>query len=295
MSDEELVRRYLLGDLPGDEMEALEQRLLRDDDLFELAEALEADVLEDYARGELAPAQQARVTRYLSGSPEGRLRLAVVRGLAALPATRTAPEEGRLLSFPKLAADLNRPRVRAAAIAAMLALAAGGGWLATRIQTPPARLANRLPATPLESPSARPEPNPSPPPDRSAASTPPPAPVAAPAPSPVVFVATLALSSLRGEDQVPSFDIPSRADTVELRLILPKGDEGYPSYRVVLSDAAGREVTKGEGLHASRSGRMALRVDAGRLPAGRYSLTVQGVTPEGAEDLGFPEFEVREP
>jgi hypothetical protein len=302
MNDDELLRQYLLGNLPGDEMAALERRLLAEDDLFELAEALEAEVLEDYAHGVLTPAQRACVARFLAASTEGRLRLAVIRGLAEIadrPAAGTspAPPAGKLLAFPRPRVDLERPRVRAAAIAAMLVISVGAVWLATRVPAPPgSKVANRVPATPLESPLPEPGPPPPPPPDRLAEQ--PERPAAAS--SPAVFVATIALSNLRGEEEVPSFHIPARTGIVELRLTLPAGDDGYPSYRIVLNDATGGEVARRDGLNpanpANATGdgaRLALRVDAGRLAAGRYSLEIQGVTSEGTtEDLAFPEFEV---
>lgn len=286
MSDDELIRSYLLGDLPGDGQEALENRLLSEDDLFELAEAVEAEVLEDYARGELAPGQQARVARYLAASPEGRLRLAVLRGLAAMK------PEGRLILFPRLNPE-ERPQVRAAAIAAMLVMGAGAFLLTQwRPELPVNRAHNRFP---VESPVLIPS-QPTPPPqERVATATPTPTPTPTTRP-PVVFVATVALMSLRGAEEIQSFDIPARADVVELRLTLPEGDRSYPSYQVALTqDATGKEVTGNEGLQVKQSsGQLVLRVDASRFEQGRYSLTVQGVTPSGdVEDLAFPEFEVR--
>jgi hypothetical protein len=271
MSDDELVRRYLLGDLPGDEQEALVARLLAEDDLFELAEAMEAEVLDDYARGDLNPGQRKRVDRYLKASEEGRLRLAVVRGVAV------APEPvGRILPIRPVLPTADKLR----ALAAMLVIAVGALLLA------------RVTPTPIQ------EKHPG---DAGlvAENTPPPAPtpVPQPPPPPIVFVATIALSNLRGAAQIPSFDISSgRTDIFELRLTLPAGDEGYPSYQVVLNDAAEQEVATKKDLHADPSRQLALRMDADQLPAGRYSLTVQGVTPQGeVEDLAYPEFEVHEP
>jgi hypothetical protein len=101
---------------------------------------------------------------------------------------------------------------------------------------------------------------------------------------------------LRGEVEVPSFDIP-RKGPVELRLTLPPRDEGFVSYRIALTDAGGREVEKKEDVEADPgTHQVVLQVDAEQLPTGRYSLILQGLTPEGqAEDLAFPEFEVHEP
>ncbi len=266
MSDDDLLKRYLLGDLPGDEEEALERRLLAEDGLFELAEALEAEVLEEYARGGLTPAQNARLARFLRASPEGRVRLAVVRGLAQSPMSARNPAPVNVLPFARPVRTVPSRLQAAAAIAAMLLLALGAGWLAS-VQIPGPMIAKRAPTL---------------------------------APSPAVFLATIALSSLRGEEEVTAVLVPAGTDRVDLRLPLRDDDGGYPSYRVVLTDSRGAEVASREPLQATRHGKgqpaLVLSVDAARLPAGRYSLEIQGVLPTGErEDLAFPEFEVREP
>jgi hypothetical protein len=274
MSDDELVRRYLLGDLPGDEEEALETRLLFEDDLNELAEAVEAEILEDFSCGELTPAQRDRVARYLGVSEEGRLRLAVVRGVTAIPAP-----VGRVLPFRPVLPAADKLR----ALAAMLIMAVGAGIIAGIQVWPP-------------KPAEKTGPESSGPRIVQTTPTPTPAPVL-PQPTPLeTFAATIVLSSLRSAAAIPSYDIAATTDIVALNLVLPAGDEGYPSYRVVLNDDADQEVTKSEGLHVSRDRQLALKIAADQLPSCRYTLTVQGVTPEGeVEDLAFPEFEVQEP
>ena len=72
--DDELLRSYLLGELPEPEADRLEQRLLAEDDLFDLLEGLEAELLAAGSRGELAPAERERVFRRLAFSPQGRER-----------------------------------------------------------------------------------------------------------------------------------------------------------------------------------------------------------------------------
>lgn len=287
MSDDELVRRYLLGDLPGDEAEELERRLLSEDDLFELAEAVEADVLDDYARGELAPAQRQRVESYLAVSPEGRLRLAVIQDLAKVK------PEGRLILFPRLSPE-ERPQVRAAAIAAMFVIACSTVLLMqVQPKLPPPREAKHQ--IPIESPIPFPTQTPPPAPqDRVVTTTPTPT----PAPRPlVVFVANIPLLAQRSNDVVPSFDIPERTDVIELRFQLREGeDRGYPSYQVAMELVdTGEEVTENEGLRVKKSsGLLIVRVDASRFEEGRYSLTIQGVPSQGEPvNIELSEFEVR--
>jgi hypothetical protein len=258
MRDDELLRRYLLGALPEAEAAELEPRLLAEADLFDLAEAIESEILEDYARGELAPADHEHVARYLASSPSGRLRLAVVRGLAALSANLAQPTGGQILPFPRPAAKVLRPRDLAAVLAAMLVMTLAGilgVWL--RIEPP-----------------------------RSVAQT----------PAPVVFTAaTMILSSVRGNQDIPSVQVPTGTDVVELPLLLSQGDDTYPSYQIVLEDQVGEEVLSRADLHAEKS-RLILQVDAERLRTGRYTLEVAGLDREGAATpIDFKEFEVRKP
>ncbi len=283
MSDDELVRQYLLGDLPGDEMEKVERRLLSDDDLFELAEAVEADVLDDYDRGELNPDQRQRVESYLAVSPEARLRLAVVQGLA-----RTKPER-RILPFPRLNPE-ERPQVRVAAIAAMLLLGVGA-FLLSQFQYPVTQGAAKFPT---DSPILHPTQPPPVPRDRVAEVTPTPAP---PTPTPRrsdVYVLAISFLTQR-DDTVPSFVIPQQKDIVELRFQLREADLGYTSYQVSLIQSdTGREVTERKGLKAKKSDDLLIvKVDASQFEEGRYSLTVQGIPSKGEpEDIEYSEFEV---
>lgn len=82
--DEELLRRFLLGELGAEEAEAVERRMLEDDAFFEQAEAIERDVLADCARGGLTAAQKERVRCRLEASPEGQARLALAEDLTTL-------------------------------------------------------------------------------------------------------------------------------------------------------------------------------------------------------------------
>jgi len=127
-NDDELLRSYLLGELNGDEADALERRLLLEDDLFELSEAIEADLLAEYAQGGLAPAERERVQRRLASSPQGRERLLLARSLSRL--AEEAPKAEVLPFAPHAATPSRRPMPRWLALAAGLLVAAGLAWLA---------------------------------------------------------------------------------------------------------------------------------------------------------------------
>jgi hypothetical protein len=263
MSDDDLLKRYLLEDLPGAEAEALERRLLEDDDLFERAEAIEGEILEDYANGGLTTTERARVARYLSASPTGRLRLAVIRGLAAISAEEAA--NGRILVFPPRRPRLSTSELRAA-IAAMLVLATGSVWLGVHTSHPPVSEVAPGPVVPALR----------------------------------TFVQVLALSAARGGTAgVQEIRVPAGTDRMELRLLLGDSLADYRSFQVVLRDQMGAEAVDRKDLQPveTPNGKaLVVTVDLTRLPAGRYVAEVGGITTGGTvEGVGFPEFQVREP
>jgi hypothetical protein len=78
---ENLIRRYLLGDLPEAEQLALEQSFFADDEMFEQLWAAENQLLDSYARNLLAPAQRDLFEKNYLASPVHRERLAFARTL----------------------------------------------------------------------------------------------------------------------------------------------------------------------------------------------------------------------
>ena len=72
-ADEALIRNYLLGELTEDEADALEERLVVDDELYDALLIGEDDLIDSYARGELAPQEAERFEARFS-SPGWRCR-----------------------------------------------------------------------------------------------------------------------------------------------------------------------------------------------------------------------------
>ena len=80
--DTSKISRYLLGELPPEEMDALEARLLSESKLFDLAESVEDDVIDRYVRGELSREEARRFERRLLPSVRVQERVAFARALA---------------------------------------------------------------------------------------------------------------------------------------------------------------------------------------------------------------------
>ncbi|HUP43047.1 MAG TPA: hypothetical protein VM599_07545, partial [Thermoanaerobaculia bacterium] len=129
MSDQDTqqINRYLLGQLPRDEAERIEGRLLTEPGLFELAESVEDEVIDRYVRGELAADERRRFERRLLSSERIRERLQFARALAVHDARRAALP--RPIDAGAAVVPLFRPAAARLAWAATLVVALLGGWL----------------------------------------------------------------------------------------------------------------------------------------------------------------------
>jgi hypothetical protein len=270
-TDDELLRSYLLGELPEEEAERLEQRLLAEDDLFELSEAVEADLLAACDRGELTGEERERVLRRLAASPSGRERLALARALNTL-AGRTR----QVLPFRQRAAQ--RPAFRWAALAAGVLVAAGLSWFVLK----PSKGGESAPWIAHERPA------PAGPVQALATAT-----IPSTTPEPVKSVFQLALVSLRGSEATETLKV--RAGTLVELQISVEGMEDLKSFHLSVRNRKAETVWNGDVEPRTRQGARVLVIDlpADRLPAGRYEIQAQGLNPGRApEDLSPLDIEV---
>lgn len=293
MKDDEILRQYLLGRLSDEQAGAIEERLLKDGDLFELAEAMEGDLFAAAARGELSPADQARVRWYLARSPKGHARYEISRELVAI-SREQIPAEVRISQLA------SRTWVRAAVAAAGVAFVAVGLWLGTYAPRDPEDWAHRI-SPPVPSQPAQ---TPAPQEDQIAENTPAPVtpvpeerPAVQPAapPEPVVWTYLLALSQVRGpEAGIPVAKVPAGTQEVEIQLPL-NPDEPITLVAATLRNVSTEEVlqrvrrTAPKYVNGQRM--VVLTVPANELIPGTYEIEVLRLAPE--EDLlGRPTFEV---
>src|SRR5437588_10968059 len=86
--EEELMVRYLLGDLPEDAQVQIEQHFLSDDNFFELLSAAEDELRYDYALGHLSARERELFEKRFVQSPQDRAGVdfasALMTKLAAL-------------------------------------------------------------------------------------------------------------------------------------------------------------------------------------------------------------------
>ena len=141
MSDQDTteINRYLLGQLPREEAERIEARLLSETGLFELAESVEDEVIDRYVRGELSPEERRRFERRLLSSERIGERVAFARALAAHDGRRDALSDAEASPAPiridrgATVVPLFRPAAARLAWAATLVVAVLGAWLAIQV------------------------------------------------------------------------------------------------------------------------------------------------------------------
>jgi anti-sigma factor RsiW len=87
-NDQELIYKYLLGELADDQQTELEQRYFADDALFERLIAAEDELIERYARDEFSDEERALLEKHFLRSQTRRKRLmfsqALLRYMALL-------------------------------------------------------------------------------------------------------------------------------------------------------------------------------------------------------------------
>jgi hypothetical protein len=131
---EATLRRYVLGDLPREEQDVVERRLLQSDAYFELLLAIEQDLLEDYVTGNLP--QRETFERRLLATRQGREDADFLRTLKQLAVDRRRAR-GTEASYPGWSWSSLKERLRpqwvsaALAFAALVLVLAAGVWMIT--------------------------------------------------------------------------------------------------------------------------------------------------------------------
>jgi hypothetical protein len=266
-SQQEALRRYLLGELPPEEQYAFEQRLLTDEALFSDLLAEEDELIDDYVGGNLAGAQKEHFEAHFLTDPERRTRLSFARRLLAR-AAQGAEESGKARKAtrrPALFGAFWPPRPAAAGAWLALALLAAvltAGWYGVR----------RWGRDDVAAPGRRPE-------------------VVAP-----IFAATLSPGLSRGGGETSRLSVPADATTVQLRLTLEGG--GYARYRASLR-SEGAELLSDDALAPESAGGdsyVTLNLPAALMPPGDYQVALAGQGADGRyEPAGSYPFRVVRP
>lgn len=307
--DEQQLIRYLLGELPPEAQERLEEQLFADPELADRIDAVETDLVDDYVRQEL-PEDLRR--RFESGYLASRARQDRVRRARAeiqvLSESASSSGPGQAAVPGRPAAQVIPPVWRFAMAAVILLSLAATVWLgverrrlnnqltafnterqawereeralredrATRRQELN-RLASQLQSEREERSNGGGQIN-----GESGAGH-----------SRLTFVlAAVARDAAEARELV----IPPGVSMVHLEVVLEPGDD-YPSYRTELSTTSGRTIATPNRLvaHAAKEHRtVSLSLPARILSQGDYELSLSGVTSAGERTpLGYYYFRIK--
>ena len=244
--DDQTILQYLLGSLPEDQAERLDELSVSDDDFAWRLRAAENELVDAYLRNELSGETLARFRSSYLASAHRREKLKFAETLLALSAQEREPARG-WLSVP-----LVIPRWGLALGIAALALA---GVLIYQNARPssPAQQAQREPAP--NSVSRGPSTVPSQP-----------------------LVALVLKPPVRGGGPIPEVLVPPEAVSAIFALRLETDDS--PAYTVALKHAGGNENLWRSPELRSLSGAVPVSVPANLLRAGDYLLQLSPVGPD---------------
>jgi hypothetical protein len=293
------LKRYLLGQLDQEEQQQLEREIMTDSHTFEQLSAAEDELVEEYLEDSLSAREREKFEKHFLSTPERRQELKLAKALKKYVAVqKRASKVSFWESLPALLGT--QPAFLKHALSAALALAVvGGAWSGRQAwrygqeiaqiraqqatsqdqmqdlqrQLGEQRSRNLQLDEELERREAQ-------------GSVTKPDPVAVQQPTLVAFALTRGL--VRDTGTLRRVVVPSGASLVELRLDLVSPD--YPSYRVMLQDASGEEITTQNKLKASKLGDghiVVVTLPVSLVPRGDYSLKLSGRSAAGDfEDLG---------
>ena len=292
-----LIHRYLLGELPEPEQTAFEQELLGDREKFDEVWATESTLVDSYVRRQMSRSDSDRFERSYLASPRRRERVAIAELFLQ---QIDGPVTPAVSWWSRFFASMRRPQlVFGAALAMLILLSSSLGWLyveRTRLTERLAKLQNeaqaerssrqqreqelarraqetekentqqrqeneRLNAELEQFRGKRQEPEPS---------------------AVLSFLLTPGLA--RGQNAAPS-QIPLVRGP--LRLLMAVNGSPYPSYRFRLQTVEGREIfSQSSGVGSAKDRAFAtMTVPAGKLVKGDYVLILSGRSAAGAIEV----------
>jgi hypothetical protein len=321
INNEELISRYLLGELPEEQRVEIEDRAFSDKDYLASITAVENDLIDEYVSGELSAADRQRFEIRFFASAERRKRVEFAKTLRTVVSESHAPEKKPIHdaqgwswrdSLYAFISGLN-PAARLAFATAAILLIVGAAWLFTetwRLRRQVSQLqaekqsgqslqqaldaerkrSEELNARLNQEKEQREQT------DESLRQLTETTEATKPAPPPVFASLTLLPGLSRGGGQKPNLDLSNDVRLVRLQIGIDP-EEQYKSFAVELRTVAGRGVWNRENLAArTRRGTRAvgLTLPATVLKSGEYELRLRGLTEGGgSEDVGFYYFNVR--
>ena len=249
-----MIRQYLLGQLAEQQQQAIEQRLLTEDDLFEELEVIEDELFDEYIADELTPDDRKQFEQYFLSSPERQRELKFAAGLREYVAKKTVSDDATkrpasLTSGPRVGrtpiawagqsqiAWLGQSQLyRIAAITAFVMIA-GALWV-TRLDRPPKNYAT--------------------------------------------FTLTISNNDRASNGSATEVNLPFAADAVRLYLKLPEALDQATRFRVELLKDSGETINIEKVARVEQAA--VIELPAAQLSRGQYALKLYIVKPDGTEE-----------
>lgn len=323
LNNENVIERYLLGELPEEQQVEIEDRAFTDKEYFATITAVENDLIDEYVRMELSETDRQRFEGRFLASANRRKRIEFAKSLAKI-STESVATERQLNSTPRVSwresleaffRSLNPAAKFAMAVVTLFAVA-GAAWLTIETlrlrnqlaqlqadsqtqqsereslerQVQQERQRNEELAAQLDQEKQQRQQT-----DESLRQLTENAEAPVPVPQPVIASLTLLPGISRGGTDKPNLVVPANARLVRLQIGIDP-EEPYKTFAVELRTEAGRQVWTRANLtaRARRGVRAAiLTLPATVLQSGAYELRLSGVAEGGAtEDVGFYYFDV---
>lgn len=266
---DEILRQFLLGTLPAEERDSVEDSFTADSELFDRLNAVEDELLEEFARGELADGDRIQVESGLMTVPRNRDRVKILRTMKVAFDRRVEGQRSRPGSW------FGRPAWRLAFGVAALIVLGGVGWWLMRGPAQDNSIQVKNPGAPINAPQPAPGGNDHQIPQNS------PGPINAntvptPTPTPPTVYATLLLlpGGTRSGGGSAQLDLRANVTNVQVKLTLEISD--YANYQAVIYDENGGRVWQ-SGILSDRDLIVTLYFPRRILRDGDYRIGLDGI------------------
>ena len=309
---DELIARYLLGELPENEQITIEDEAFSDPEIRAAIEAVEQDLIDEYVRGDLPASQRQRFQSHFLASAERKKKLYFAHALNGVIGEKPKAAQAAVTvvsTRPGFWSFLTQPVLTYGFAAAAVVLLLFGSWLwlqrshlqseveqlrATRANqnSTQQQLEGDLAQERERNEQLQAELNQAATVNRNSNVNPD---QVGPSKTPVSVALALLPGLSRSSNSAPQIAIGKDVATLRLKVGVDPADD-FSLYRLELRNGEGRVVTTLNSLRARALGNsrtIVVAVPANQLHAGSYELALQGINDDGStEPLGFYYFRI---
>ena len=289
-NQEQIIRSYLLGELPESEQVTLEEKYFSDQQLFQQMVQVENDLVDKYACGLLSPEMRDRFEKYYMAHPQRCERARFAEALAAKVDANAGVQALPVKAswWDRFSAIMSGPQLALGFSIALLLFAVLAGWFfieTKRLRQELARIeSERLTREERERELQRQVAN-----EQSRAQKlseeverlqqg-----VAAPSPSPerssTFATLILTIGGTRSADAGRTSNLKISSETKQVRLELRLRENNYSAYKVAIQSADGNTIFTSRRLavpNNKTNANLSLTIPASKFTSGDYIITLRG-------------------